>query len=66
MAHSAPAFAAPSTRAPAFPGFKRLLTRIGAFLEALDGDHFAAPEVRIQRLEQRVAQLESAAARREG
>lgn len=60
MAHLAPAIPASST--PATPGLKRLFSRIGAFLEALDGDHFAASEVRIQTLEQRITHLEHAAA----
>lgn len=55
--------AAATTSAP----FRQsLFARIVALIEAIDGDHFAAPEVRIQHLEQRVAQLEAAAARREG
>jgi len=61
MASSAAAFAA--NPAPARQGF---LARIGAFLEALDGDHFAAPDVRIERLEARLARLEAAAAKQEG
>lgn len=61
MTQSASAFAPRS--APAQPG---IFARIGAFLEALDGDHFAAPEVRIQQLEVRIARLEAAAALREG
>ncbi|MBY0393289.1 MAG: hypothetical protein K2Q27_08480 [Novosphingobium sp.] len=61
MASSASAFAA--NPAPARQGF---LARIGAFLEALDSDHFAAPELRIARLEARVARLEAAAAKQEG
>lgn len=61
MASSASAFTANS--APARQGW---FARIGAFLEALDGDHFAAPEVRIERLEARIARLEAAAAQREG
>lgn len=63
MAHPTPAIAA---SAPAAPGLRGLFGRIGAFLEALDGDHFATSEVRIQRLEQRISQLERAAAQREG
>lgn len=64
MARSASAFAAPS--APAARGWKGILARLTATLEALDGGQFAPPEVRIERLEQRVAQLERAAAQREG
>ena len=60
MASSATTFAA----APA-PSWKGFLARIGAFLEALDGEHFAVSEVQIQRLEQRIARLEAAAAQRE-
>lgn len=64
MANPASALAASSALSQ--PAWKRLLSRLGQFLEALDGDHFAAPEVRIQRLEQRIAQLERAAAQQEG
>lgn len=63
MAHPAPAIPA---NAPATPGLRGLFSRIGAFLEALDGDHFTPSEMRIQRLEQRIARLERAAAQREG
>ncbi len=61
-----PASAFPASSAPDMPAWKRLFSRVCRFLEALDGDHFAAPEVRILRLEQRIAQLEQAAAQREG
>lgn len=61
MASSAPA----SVRSPA-PARKSLFARIGAFLEALDGDHFAGPELRLARLEQRIARLEATAAQQEG
>lgn len=61
MASSASAITPKS--APRRPG---VFARIGAFLEALDGDHFAAPEVRIERLEARIARLEAAAEQREG
>lgn len=61
MASSASAITPKS--APARQG---VFARIGAFLEALDGDHFAAPDVRIARLEARVGRLEAAAAKQEG
>ncbi|GEN99816.1 hypothetical protein NSE01_16490 [Novosphingobium sediminis] len=54
--------AAAARSAPARQGF---LARIAALLDALDSDHFAAPEVRIERLEQRIARLEAAAAKPE-
>ncbi len=46
---------------PAATGWRAALARIAVFLEALDADHFAAPEVRIRHLEARIAQLEAAA-----
>lgn len=63
MAHPAPAIAA---SAPAARGLRGLFSRIGAFLAALDGDHFATSEARIQRLEQRITHLEHAAAQQKG
>ncbi len=61
MASSASALAAKLV-----PARQDFFARIGAFLEALDGDHLAAPDVRIAQLEQRIAGLEAVAAKREG
>ena len=63
MAHSAIALASQAASVPAAqPAWKRLLARIARFLEALDGEGFAAPDPRVQRLEQRLTVLERAAA----
>lgn len=63
MASSAIALASQSAAAPAAqPAWKRLLARIATFLEALDGEPFTASDLRVQRLEQRLAVLERAAA----
>lgn len=60
----APTLIAP-VPAPESTGWKARLARIAAFLEALAGDQFAAPEVRIRHLEARIVRLEAAAARKE-
>ena len=63
MASSAIALASRAVPVPAAqPAWKRRLARIVRFLEALDGEPFTAPDARLQRLEQRLAVLERAAA----
>lgn len=62
MASSAIALASQAVPAAATqPAWKRLLGRIARFLEALDGEPFTAPDLRVERLEQRLAVLERAA-----
>lgn len=47
--------------APIATGIRATLSRFAAYLEELDGDQFSAQDVRIRRLEHRIAQLEAAA-----
>jgi hypothetical protein len=63
MASSAIALASHAVPTPAAqPAWKRLLGRIARFLEVLDGEPVTASDLRVQRLEQRLAVLERAAA----